>query len=85
VAVSVALVGFGLAAAARLRAGRPVRAGRAQVAAGVGGGVIVVLAFCWNAPLLLAGGVPTDFPWPVFAAGMALAAWGAVTAIRPRP
>jgi len=83
VAVSVALVGFGLVAAARLRAGHPVRAGRAQVAAGIGGGAIVVLAFCWNATLLLDGGVPTDFPWPVFAAGMALAAWGAITALRP--
>jgi hypothetical protein len=84
VAVSVALIGFGLAAAARLRAGHPVRVGRAQVAAGIGGGAIVVVAFCWNAPLLLDGGVPTDFPWPVFAAGMALAAWGAITAIWPR-
>jgi hypothetical protein len=83
VAVSVALVGFGLAAAARLRTGRPIRARRAQVAAGIGGGAIVVLAFCWNAPLLLDGGVPTDFPWPVFVAGMALASWGAVTALRP--
>jgi hypothetical protein len=85
VAVSVALIGFGLAAAARLRAGAPVRVGPAQLAAGIGGGAIVVVAFCWNAPLLMDGGVPTDFPWPIFAAGMALAAWGAATALRPRP
>ena len=87
VAVSLALVGFGLAAARQQRAGRPVRAGRAQVAAGIAGGLIVVLAFCWNAPVVLDGGVPTAFPWPVFAVGMALAAWGATTAIlerRPR-
>jgi hypothetical protein len=84
VAVSLALVGFGLAAARRLRAGRHVRVGRAQVAAGLLGGLIVVVAFCWNAPLVLDGGVPTDFPWLVFAAGMAIAAWGAVTALRPR-
>jgi hypothetical protein len=83
VAVSVALVGFGLAAAARLRAGRPVRVGPAQVAAGLLGGLVVIVAFCWNAPLLLDGGVPADFPWPVFAAGMALAAWGAVAALWP--
>jgi hypothetical protein len=83
VAVSVALVGFGLAAARRLRAGGPVRAGRAQVAAGVAGGLIVILAFCSNAALVLDGGVPTDFPWPVFAAGLGLAAWGAATALRP--
>ncbi len=83
VAVSLALVGFGLGAAHRLRAGRPVRAGRAQVAAGVAGGLIVIVSFCWNAPLVLDGGVPTDFPWPVFAAGLAIAAWGAMTALRP--
>ena len=82
VAVSVALVGFGLAAARRLRAGRRVRVGPAQVAAGLLGGVVVIVAFCWNAPLLVEGGIPTDFPWPVFAAGMAIAAWGAITALR---
>jgi hypothetical protein len=84
IAVSVALIGFGLAAAARLRAGRPVRAGPAQVAAGLLGGLVVVVAFCWNAPLLLEGGVPADFPVPVFAVGMAIAAWGAATALRSR-
>jgi hypothetical protein len=83
VAISIALIGFGLAAAHRLRAGRPVRAGRAQIVAGAAGGVIVIVAFCWNAPLVLDGGVPTDFPWPVFAAGLGLATWGATTALRP--
>jgi len=82
-AISLALVGFGLAAARRLRAGRAVRAGRAQVAAGVAGGLVVIAAFCWNAPLVLDGGIPTDFPWPVFAVGLALASLGATTALRP--
>jgi hypothetical protein len=85
VAISLVLVGFGLAAARRLSAGKPVRAGRAQVAAGVAGGVIVIAAFCWNAVLVLNGGVPTDFPWPLFAAGLALASWGATTALRSPP
>ena len=83
VAISLALVGYGLAAARRLGADRPVHAGRAQVAAGVAGGLVVVVSFCWNAALVLDGGVPTDFPWPVFAAGLGLAAWGAATALRP--
>ena len=82
-AVSLALVGFGLAAARRLRAGRAVHAGRAQVAAGVLGGLVVVLSFCGDAPLVLDGGLPTEFAWPIFAAGLALAAWGATTALRP--
>ena len=82
VAVSLALVGFGLAAARQLRAGHAVHVGRAQVAAGVAGGAIVILSFCWNAPVVLDGRVPTEFPWPVFAAGMLVAAWGAASALR---
>ena len=81
VAISLALVGFGLAAARRIRVGRVVHAGRAQIAAGGAGGLIVVASFCWNAALVLDGGTPTDFPWPIFAAGLGLAAWGATTAI----
>lgn len=82
VAVSLALVGFGLAAARRIRAGGHVRASRAQVGAGVAGGLIVIASFCWNAPLVLDGGVPTDYPWLVFAVGLAVATWGATTALR---
>ena len=82
VAISAALVGFGLGAARRLGAGRAVRAGRAQVTAGALGGLIVILSFCWDAPLVLDGGVPTEFAWPIFTAGLALAAWGATTALR---
>jgi hypothetical protein len=84
VIVSLALVGFGLWAARRLRAGRAVHVGRAQLAAGILGGTIVVVAFCWNARLLMDGGIPTDFPWLVFGAGLGIAAWGAVSAMRPR-
>jgi hypothetical protein len=83
VAISLALVGFGLAAARRLRAGRPVRAGRARVVAGVAGGLAVILSFILDAGRILAGGVPDTFAWPVFAAGLGLAAWGATTALRP--
>ncbi len=83
VAISIALVGFGLAAAGRLRAGRAVRAGRAQVAAGIAGGLVVILSFTLDAGRILAGGVPDSFAWPVFAAGLGLAAWGATTALRP--
>jgi len=82
VVVSLALVGFGLAAARRIRVGRSVRAGRAQVAAGIAGGLVVVLSFTLDAGRVLDGGLPVDFPWPVFATGLALAAWGATSAIR---
>jgi len=83
VAISLALVGFGLAAARRIRAGSPVRSGRVQVAAGVAGGLVVVVSFTLDAGRILAGGVPDSFAWPVFAAGLGLAVWGATTALRP--
>jgi hypothetical protein len=82
VAISLALAGFGLAAARRIRGGRPLRAGRAQVAAGIAGGLVVILSFALDAGRILAGGVPETFAWPIFAAGLALAAWGATTALR---
>jgi hypothetical protein len=83
IAISLALVGFGLAAARRLRAGRAVRAGRAQVAAGIAGGLVVILSLTLDAGRILAGGVPDTFAWPVFTAGLALAVWGATTTLRP--
>jgi hypothetical protein len=83
VAISLALSGFGLAGARRIRGGRPVRAGRAQVAAGIVGGLVVILSFTLDAGRILAGAAPDTFAWPIFAAGLALAAWGATTALGP--
>ena len=81
VVISLALVAFGLAAARRIRGGWPVRAGPAQAASGIAGGLIVVVSFVLDGGRILAGGVPDTFAWPTFAAGLALAAWGATTAI----
>ena len=78
VAVSLGLAGFGLAAARRIRGGWPVRAGRAQV---VAGGLVVILSFALDAGRILAGGAPDAFAWPIFAVGLAIAAWGATTAL----
>jgi hypothetical protein len=84
-AVSLALVGFGLATARRIRGGRPIRAGRMQVAAGIAGGLVVILSFTVDAGRIVAGGVPDTFAWPIFAAGLALASWGATTALLRAP
>jgi hypothetical protein len=81
-AVSVALVGFGLVAAARLRAGVPLRLARWHVVAGVAGGLLVILSYTLDAGNLIGGALPGPYPWPVFAAGMALALAAAVDAIR---
>jgi hypothetical protein len=80
--VSAALVGFGLEAARRTAAGRLPQVSWRRGGAAIGGGAIVVLSFAANAPALLAGEVPGWFPWPVFAAGMAVASWAAVASLR---
>ena len=82
VAVSAALIGFGLAAAYGTSAGRPPRIGPAVGLAATLGGVIVVSTFLANGPAVLNGGLPGWFPWPVFWLGMATAASSAVMALR---
>ena len=81
-AVALALVGFGLIAARRLRAGDILRPARWHLMAGVGGGALVVLSFVLGAGLVLDGGIPQAYPWQVFLAGMALAGLAAVDLLR---
>jgi hypothetical protein len=81
-AVSVALVSFGLIAAARVRSGVPVRLLRWHVLAGLAGGFLVILSYTLDAANLIAGGLPGPYPWPVFMAGMLLALGAAVDALR---
>jgi hypothetical protein len=76
VVVSLALVGFGLAAAARIRASGPL------AVAGLAGGLVVILSFTIDAGTALGGRVPS-FAWPLFAVGMLLALAAAVAALLP--
>jgi hypothetical protein len=82
VAVSFALVGFGLAAGRRARRRVPIRLGFRHVAAGVGGGLLVILSYTLDSGRVIDGGLPGPYPWPVFAAGMLLAAAAAVDGLR---
>jgi hypothetical protein len=82
VAVSVALVGFGLAMAGRHRAGLAATAGRWPLLGLLGGGAIIVLSFLTNWALVLDAGTPTEFAWPIFAAGMLLGIGSAVVILR---
>lgn len=82
VAVSLGLVGFGVAVAARLRTGAPVRMGRSRFAVLLLGGLVVVISFTLNAGTVIAGRVPSAFAWPVFAAGMAIGVVAAAGALR---
>jgi hypothetical protein len=53
-----------------------------NAAGATAGGILVVLAFMGNAAALMNGEQPGWFPWPVFVAGMTLAAWFAIAALR---
>ena len=83
-AVSVALVGFGLLVAHRLNGGGTVHVTGWHVAAGVGGGLLVILSFTLDAPRIMEGGVPESYAWPLLLAGLGLAAGAALDSLRTR-
>jgi hypothetical protein len=82
IAVSLALVGFGLAAAQRCGADRAPKVHSAILAGAIAGGIIVIASFLANGPALLDGGLPGWYPWPIFVLGMSVASLAAVMAIR---
>lgn len=82
VAVSMALIGFGLVCAGRLRAGADVVLGPRRFALLLAGGFIIIVSFLLNAGVVLAGETPSTFAWPVFAAGMAIGMAAAADALR---
>ncbi len=82
VAVSVALVGFGLSVAHLEHEGRAAHMTRAELAQLLLGGAIVLWAFLWNAGTVLDGGVPRAFPWLLFVIGLAIGVPASVRAVR---
>jgi hypothetical protein len=82
VAVSLALVGFGLAMAGRYRAGLAPQHVRVPLIFLLAAGGIVIASFLTNAGLVLEGGTPTGFAWPIFVAGMAVGIGAAATILR---
>lgn len=75
--VSLALVGFGLAMAGRCRAVGPPGASWLDMGQLMGGGLVIIVSFVLNAGAVLDGNTPTEFAWPVFAAGMVIGIWAA--------
>jgi hypothetical protein len=45
------------------------------------GGVVIVLAFCWDFRNLLNGGEPNPFNWPLFLSGLAIGTMGFLFAV----
>ncbi|MGH2358045.1 MAG: hypothetical protein ACRDGJ_08530 [Candidatus Limnocylindria bacterium] len=82
VAVSCALIGFGLVGAIRMRGGIALRVRPWEAAAGLAGGLLVVISFVVDAPAIIAGGMPRDYPWWIFAAGMLMGMVAALAVLR---
>ena len=82
VIVSSALIAFGLVAAYRTAMGRAPSVSRREVSIALIGGLLVVLSFTVQAPGLMKGDLPSGYPWPIFAAGMAAASWAAFASVR---
>jgi len=85
IVVSVALVGSGLAAARRLRAGRPIALGPVRTIAALAGGGLVIASFLVDTNRVLAGDSSAWTGWPVFWAGTALATAATVSALAGKP
>jgi len=82
--VSIALVLFGLIGAWRFRRRQALSVKLRHFVALVGGGLVVISSFTYDAERILDGGIPTSFAWPVFVAGMVLAVSGVVPMFRNR-
>ena len=81
IVVSVALIASGLAAARRLRAGRPIVVGPVRALAALAGGSLVIVSFLVDTNRVLAGDSSAWTGWPVFWAGMAVATAATVGAL----
>ncbi len=80
-AVSAALVGFGLVAARRLRTGRHFVGGRTRALVATAGGALVILSFLVDSSRVMGGDLGGWTGWPVFWTGMGLAVTATATAL----
>ncbi len=81
VSVSIALIGGGLFAAYRLRAGYRIVVRPVQLATAVAGAPLVVISFLVDGPRVLAGDLGPWNGWPLLLAGIGLGALATLPAI----
>jgi hypothetical protein len=83
--VALAMIAAGAVVLVREAAGRPLVLTGIHWLGFCAGGVLITMAFCLDYQRLLSGAAPGEFPWTVFAAGLAvgLAAW--LHACRAKP
>lgn len=85
VMVAAVMIAAGVALLWRERSGRPVPLAAPHWAAIVLGGLVIVISFCWDWRNVTAGGYPRPFNWPVYFAGLILAAGGFLHGFLRRP
>ena len=86
IVVSLALIGFGLTAAHRLRSGRPIPLQSIHAMAALAGGGLVIASFLVDTSRVLVGGETSAWTgWPLFWAGMALATASTAHVLVTRP
>ncbi len=74
--VSVGLIGAGAAVALRVDRGNEFALGSWGWAAELLAAFLIITSFIWLGPEAMRGEMPGAFPWPIFAAGMALGLGG---------
>jgi hypothetical protein len=82
VVVSLLLVGFGLALAGLTHERGESHASVGQLGVLIGGGLVVIASFLTNAGVILDGGTPVDFAWPIYWAGIGIGVVAATWILR---
>lgn len=85
VLVAVSMIAAGVVVLWREARGQPIRFAWFHWMAIFGGGVILVVAFCWDFRNTSAGGMPQPFNWPLFALGEVVGLAGFAHALRAKP
>jgi hypothetical protein len=81
IAVSGGLVVAGLVIGREVILGRSPQITLVRGGSAAGGGLLVIGSFVANAPVLVSGGTPGWYPWPLLVAGMALACWSVAASV----
>lgn len=84
VLVSLSMIVAGVVVLWRESLGRPVRCGWLHWTLITLGGLVVIVAFCWDFQNTTAGGWPNPFNWPLFTLGEMMGVAGFVHALRCR-
>jgi hypothetical protein len=85
VIVAVSMIAAGAAILWREADGHRIEFSKSHWAMIFGGGLIVIVAFCWDSRHTSAGGLPNPFNWPLFAIGELIGIAGFLDAFRRQP